>query len=257
MSHARVEELSDTDSDPDIGDPSSYLPTPPTSSTASRTSNSPGPSILSPSNLPNPNAPRQTYPRPSKEALKSYQTLYPVYFDSSRTRAQGRRVSRHHAISNPLALTIAEALRSILPPSAPVIPDLESCHPKDWANPGRVRFLLRDPSSGKPLSRTVKNKPHLYQLVGEYLKEHPTTKEMLYKVKYPEEMMVVPEKYVTPAAPRGWKIGELVPLHSAALSGGGGHEKMMKEMMEGMKRGELPGGMGGMPGMPGGAGGRK
>lgn len=65
--------------------------------------------------------------------------------------------------------------------------------------------------------------------------------------------MVAPEKWTSPAAPRGWKMGELVPLHSAAMGGGGGAEKMMKEMQEAMKRGELPGGMIGGPNGAGGS----
>ena len=36
------------------------------------------------------------------------------------------------------------------------------------------------------------------------------------------------------AVPRGWKINELVPLHSPARGGGGVNEEMLKGMMGGM-----------------------
>lgn len=37
-----------------------------------------------------------------------------------------------------------------------------------------------------------------------------------------------------PAVPRGWKINEILPLHSAAVTGGGVSEDLLKEMMGGM-----------------------
>jgi signal recognition particle subunit SRP19 len=34
-----------------------------------------------------------------------------------------------------------------------------------------------------------------------------------------------------PAIPRGWKINDILPLHSPAVSGGGISENFMKDMM--------------------------
>ena len=74
----------------------------------------------------------------------------------------------------------------------------------------------------------------------------------------------MPEKAPPPpAVPKGWKINEVVPLHSPALSGGGVSENIIGDMMEEMKAlgggpGDGPGGgMEGMEGMMGmmGAGG--
>ena len=47
-----------------------------------------------------------------------------------------------------------------------------------------------------------------------------------------------------PAAPKGWKMGTILPLHSPALSGGGVNENYFKDMMQEMQ------GMQGQPGMP-------
>ncbi|KAI7292349.1 hypothetical protein KC315_g19510 [Hortaea werneckii] len=55
-------------------------------------------------------------------------------------------------------------------------------------------------------------------------------------------------KLPKPAIPKGWKMGEILPLHSPALSGGGVSDNMFKDMMAEMGGG---GGMPGMPGMPG------
>lgn len=51
-----------------------------------------------------------------------------------------------------------------------------------------------------------------------------------------------------PPAPRGWKIGKILPIHSPAYSGGGVSENPFKEAMAEM---EKLGGMPGMPGLPG------
>lgn len=46
-----------------------------------------------------------------------------------------------------------------------------------------------------------------------------------------------------PATPRGWKIGTILPLHSAAVTGGGVSENLFKDMMaemQGQAGGEAP-----------------
>lgn len=37
-----------------------------------------------------------------------------------------------------------------------------------------------------------------------------------------------------PAAPRGWKLGTVLPLHSPAVTGGGVSENLFKDMMKEM-----------------------
>ena len=237
MSHARVEEVSD--SDPEIDDPADYESSQ---------------SIISPANIPQPGLssrrssatiPPSSAPKIDKDALKSFQMLYPVYFDASRTRAEGRRVSSKLAVHNPLAMEICEAVRLVSGLQA--VPELEKTHPKDWANPGRVRVQLRDKTTGRLVNPKIKNKNYLYILVAEHLRSRPPSKETLYKIRYPAEM--IPEKYQAPAVPKGWKINDLIPLHSAAVSGGGVSENFMKDMMAGMQEmqkaggGQLPPGM--------------
>lgn len=65
----------------------------------------------------------------------------------------------------------------------------------------------------------------------------------------------MPEKLPPPpAAPRGWKIGKILPIHSPAYSGGGVSDNPFKEAMAEMQN--MPGfpgfpGMPEIPGMPG------
>ena len=69
---------------------------------------------------------------------------------------------------------------------------------------------------------------HLYKLIADYLKEHPTTEDSPQKLQL-RGMPPMPER-IPPAVPRGFKIGSILPLHSPALSGGGVSDNMMADM---------------------------
>lgn len=61
-----------------------------------------------------------------------------------------------------------------------------------------------------------------------------------------------------PAVPKGWKINDILPLHSPALSGGGVSENILKDVMQEMQNAQGGGGGGpggGLAGMLGGMGG--
>ncbi len=133
----------------------------------------------------------------------------------------------------------------------------EKTHPKDWANPGRVKIRLKDYENGnKPVSH-VKSKAHLYTIIGKWLVENPTTRESPLDLRLPG--LPIPEKFLETevVAPRGWKMGKILPVHSSAVSGGGVKDNFFQEAMEELKnaqsQGKLPagdsGGGGGMPDM--------
>jgi signal recognition particle subunit SRP19 len=92
-----------------------------------------------------------------REKSKHWQCLYPIYFDASRTLAQGRRVGKEQAVLNPLGREIAEATASL---GLNVVFEPDKTHPKDWSNPGRVRVLVKE--DGKPVGRNVKNSKKLF-----------------------------------------------------------------------------------------------
>ena len=61
-------------------------------------------------------------------------------------------MNKEHAVPNPLAREIVDCcnlngLKSVFEPT--------KSHPKDWANPGRVRVLLKD--GGVPQHSRIKN----------------------------------------------------------------------------------------------------
>jgi len=259
MSYARVEELSD--SDPEIDDPSDYLPQ--SDDQIIRAVNQPPqpePSSSSSSSIPNPALfrpppPPQQVSQQTRESIKTYQVLYPVYFDSTRTRAEGRRVSSKLAVPNPLAWNLLAAARATIGENSLLMAfEPDKTHPKDWANPGRIRVRLFDPETHQPLHPQIKTKSHLYSLLGRWLKDHPTTKQDPLHLKIPG--LPVPENFgkdPTPA-PRGWKLNSILPVHSPAVSGGGVKDDFFKEAMEEIRQaqsqGQLPAGGGGQGGMP-------
>jgi signal recognition particle subunit SRP19 len=101
---------------------------------------------------------RMRLEREQQEKSKAYQCIYPIYFDASRSREEGRRVGKDLAVKNPLARDIVDALQQI---SAQVHAVLQivfepsKCHPKDWANPGRVKVLVK--KDGKPVTAKIAN----------------------------------------------------------------------------------------------------
>ncbi|CAM1503935.1 Fc.00g015260.m01.CDS01 [Cosmosporella sp. VM-42] len=239
MSHPRIEEVSDSDlgSDPeemdlDDFDDADIMRRIPDSKTALQPAQPPPAAARAP-----PPFPQGTSTLPAtadRSGYADFQCLYPVYFDASRTRAQGRRVSSELAVKNPLAREIAVACSRL---GLQTLFEPEKVHPKDWANPGRVKVGLK-----KATGSSVKNKHHLYILIAQHLKEHPTTENSPWLrvriggVLQPEEG----KPYPRPAVPRGWHVNELVPYLSAAMTGGGVSENLFKDMMKEMQGGGDP-----------------
>lgn len=135
--NAQVEEVSDSD-------PEEVAP--------SLVSSSANESILPGNSIPS-SMPTSSAPEPQREIPKSYQCLYPIYFDKSRSRAEGRKVGTELAVENPLARDIVDAVQML---GLRVGFEPEKLHPKDWANPGRVRVQLKNESGGL-INSQVKN----------------------------------------------------------------------------------------------------
>lgn len=148
--HARVEELSD--SDPSEMDPSDFDPSALAQMMGGVNLGAGGPQaqqFSTPQHTITPNAQAEAQHR---ERSKHWQCIYPVYFDATRTRAEGRRVGKELAVENPLAREMVDAVAAL---GLQVVFEPGKTHPKDWANPGRVRILLKE--DGKPVNSAVKN----------------------------------------------------------------------------------------------------
>jgi signal recognition particle subunit SRP19 len=100
----RVEEVSDSDSDPpemDVDDVPALI----------NASQIPASSSMSTEML-QPQSPA-VKASSDREKSKHYQCLYPIYFDKARTRAEGRRVGKELAVENPLAREMADGAASL------------------------------------------------------------------------------------------------------------------------------------------------
>jgi signal recognition particle subunit SEC65 len=152
--HVQVEEVSD--SDPEEIAPSDF-----------DDADFPSDSIISPSIMhpPPPSTATRPSPQPPQEIPKNFQCLYAVYFDKARSRGEGRQVSSKLAVENPLARDILDACQQL---GLRVGFEPEKLHPKDWANPGRVRVLLKD-EDGNLLNPQIKNS------TADALHPHPAT----------------------------------------------------------------------------------
>ncbi|KAI1186959.1 signal recognition particle, SRP19 subunit [Nemania serpens] len=279
MSHPRIEEVSD--SDDDVSDPSEvdiddFLDSDILRAIPSKPTPSPSPSTTTPRQPQSQSQPQrqqqqqqqqfttQQAPQPGLQPddIKDYQMLYPIYFDATRTRRQGRRVPAHLAVVNPLAREIANACAALR--LSPVF-EAHRTHPKDWANPGRVRVALKE---ARARSHPIKNKHHLYLAVAQHLVAHPTTDSspslrqglrgaaggmgmgLASLAGAGSDIYAEGKPWPRPAVPRGWKMSELLPAYSAAMTGGGVSENAFKDMMREMQgQGGGAPGMAGMPGM--------
>ena len=148
--HARIEEVSDSESDPSDMDPEEFDPAQIMAPVASSAASS---SLTRSSSMPS-TAPPGSQFQATRDAssYKHYQSLYPVYFDSNRSRTEGRRVGKELAVENPLAMELVSAVKML---GLDCVFEPGKCHPKDWANPGRVKVRVKE--KGRPLSPRVKN----------------------------------------------------------------------------------------------------
>ncbi|OHF00310.1 signal recognition particle subunit SRP19 [Colletotrichum orchidophilum] len=270
MSHPRIEEVEDSDleaSDPSEGDIDDFADhdimrrvepkSSASSSAAAAAAAAARATQINPSNIPAAAAPRPGAPGSEfqttvdQKQYADFQCLYPVYFDARRTRAEGRRVPKSLAVENPIAREIVNACASL---RLPTLFEPAKFHPKDWSNPGRVKIRTRfggqqgqnggkASASARPAgSPEIKNKHHLYILVAEHLRRNPTTEDSpALKARVQGAPAHDPSKpWPRPAVPRGWKMGELLPYISPAMTGGGVSENLFKDMMKEMQGGGDP-----------------
>lgn len=142
--------------------------------------------------------------------LRSFQLIYPCYFDKNRSHVQGRRVSAAKAVRNPLAKTISDACRHLF---VQCMLELDKTHPQDYGNPGRVRVLLK--ADGAPHDERFKTKRQLLNVIADYLILHPTTLELVG----PASGIPLPREYEQGYEPvelprvKGFQMNTIVPVH--------------------------------------------
>ncbi|ORE06872.1 signal recognition particle, SRP19 subunit [Rhizopus microsporus var. microsporus] len=77
--------------------------------------------------------------RLSPEEYKDWICVYPCYIDADKSVQEGRKIAKEKAVSNPHAYHMALAVQRF---GLTVVYE-NKCHPRDWANVGRVRVQLK------------------------------------------------------------------------------------------------------------------
>lgn len=267
MSHARIEEVSDSDpSEGDISEIDDDFDEREILKARPSAVSKPAASIIDPTSIPSTStsAPPRTqlqddtkfHTTEDDSKYKDFQCIYPIYFDKNRTKGEGRRVGKEYAVENPMAREIVAAcgrlrLETLFEPA--------KTHPKDWANPGRVKVKLKGGQNAQiknskllviwklwKLLICVLPEHHLYTLISKHLLQNPTTAKTATLVRVPGVPPPDSSKpYPEPAVPKGWKMGNILPYYSPALPGDGVSENFFKDMMSQMggAGGQLPPGM--------------
>ncbi|ONH78269.1 Signal recognition particle subunit SEC65 [Saccharomyces cerevisiae] len=152
-------------------------------------------------------------PKITPKVVRSQDQENPAFLPG--TNNNRRRVPKELAVENPLAKTMADAVREL---GILCIFEGEKCHPQDFGNPGRIRVLFKE--NGQLIGAATKfkgGKRQLMKAVGEYMKRHPTTIESLREIPYGPDFDNIEFKKIPRV--KGFKMNEIVPLHSPFLMG--------------------------------------
>ncbi|KAH8922922.1 signal recognition particle, SRP19 subunit [Atractiella rhizophila] len=145
-------------------------------------------------------------------AWRRWITVYPIYFDLKRPHKKGqRRVPNEKAVIYPLAQDIANAASRL---GFRVVLEADKTHPADWANPGRVRIMLKNETTGKPTNPRIPNRSQLLLRIAPILQD--TAAIPTPKVQPGEEVFTDELKKQMSELP----IEKKLPRHSPAVSTG-------------------------------------
>ncbi|XP_048229466.1 signal recognition particle 19 kDa protein isoform X2 [Ricinus communis] len=72
--------------------------------------------------------------------IKKWVVLYPVYINSKKTIAQGRRICTSKACENPTCVEIGDCCSHL---KLPFAIEIDKAYPRDFMQIGRVRVLLK------------------------------------------------------------------------------------------------------------------
>lgn len=101
--------------------------------------------------------------------FKKWNILYPVYINSKKTIAEGRRICAAKACENPTAVEIGDCCSHL---KVPFAIELDKAYPRDFMQVGRVRFMLKK-SDGSLYNSAISSKKQLMLYVAELVPRHP------------------------------------------------------------------------------------
>ncbi|XP_057979734.1 signal recognition particle 19 kDa protein isoform X2 [Malania oleifera] len=101
--------------------------------------------------------------------IKRWIVLYPVYINSKKTLAEGRRISTSKACENPTCAEIGDCCSHL---KLPFAIEIDKAYPRDFMQRGRVRVLLKK-EDGTLFNPAISSRKQLMTHVAELVPRHP------------------------------------------------------------------------------------
>ncbi|CAM8993100.1 unnamed protein product [Rhodiola kirilowii] len=100
--------------------------------------------------------------------IKKWVVFYPIYINSKKTIAEGRRISMSKACENPTCIEIYDSCNYLKLPAAI---EIDKAYPRDFMQRGRVRVLLKR-EDGTFYNPAITSRKQLMLQVAEMVPRH-------------------------------------------------------------------------------------
>ncbi|XP_074567524.1 signal recognition particle 19 kDa protein-like [Curcuma longa] len=100
--------------------------------------------------------------------VKKWNIIYPVYINSKKTVAEGRRISTAKACENPTCVEISDCCNYL---KIPCVIEIDKAYPRDFMQRGRIRFQLKK-EDGTLWNAEIGSKKQLMVRVAELIPKH-------------------------------------------------------------------------------------
>ncbi|XP_024022109.1 signal recognition particle 19 kDa protein isoform X2 [Morus notabilis] len=101
--------------------------------------------------------------------IKKWVVVYPVYINSKKTIAEGRRINVSKACENPTCAEIGDCCTHF---KLPFAIEIDKAYPRDFMQRGRVRVLLKK-DDGTPCNPAISSRKQLMLRIAELVPRHP------------------------------------------------------------------------------------
>eukprot|EP00164_Ancoracysta_twista_P009048 GFYU01013267.1.p1 GENE.GFYU01013267.1~~GFYU01013267.1.p1 ORF type:complete len:151 (+),score=53.02 GFYU01013267.1:112-564(+) len=107
----------------------------------------------------------------SVESRDKWMVIYPVYINSKKSTAQGRRLSVERSVESPSPKEVYEALAKM----GYKVEGEDKAYSRDYMQRGRVRVMFKN-ADGKPVMKDIHNKRALLIRVAAMINKNPNRK---------------------------------------------------------------------------------
>ncbi|XP_068654467.1 signal recognition particle 19 kDa protein [Aristolochia californica] len=101
-------------------------------------------------------------------SIKRWIVFYPIYINSKKTLAEGRRISTSKACENPTCVEIGDCCNYL---KLPYVIEVDKAYPRDFMQRGRVRVLIKK-EDGTFFNSEVNSRKQLMLRVAELVPKH-------------------------------------------------------------------------------------